>query len=80
MGENKKARECYETALNINPDSSQACAGLGELFYLEGKDKEAKSMYEYAVKYNPGNQFAVGGLEKINRILSLPVDDNTLLK
>ncbi len=80
MGENNKARESYEAALNINPESSQACAGLGELFYLEGKDKEAKTMYEYAVKYNLENQFAVGGLKKINKILGLPETDNSLLQ
>ena len=74
-----KARNCFETALNINPDSSQACAGLGELFYLEGKDKEAKTMYEYSVKNNSENSFAVAGLEKLNKILELPYNHNVLL-
>ena len=73
------ARECFETALNINPESSQACAGLGELFYLDGKDKEAKAMYEFAVKNNPENQYAVSGLEKVNRLLEYPETHNTLL-
>ena len=67
------ARECFETALNINPRSSQACAGLAELFYLEGKDKEAKTMYEYAVAYNSENQFAISGLEKVNNILETTI-------
>ncbi len=65
------ARECFEAALNVNPKSSQACAGLAELFYLEGKDKEAKIMYEYALENNPDNQFALGGLEKVNKLLNL---------
>ena len=66
-----KARKSFETALNINSESSQACAGLGELFFLEGKDNEAQTMYEYAVKNNPENQFAVAGLEKVNKVLKL---------
>ncbi len=74
------ARECFETALNINPESSQACAGLGELFYLDGKDREAKTMYEFAVKNNSENQYALSGLEKVNKMLALPEDHNTLLQ
>jgi tetratricopeptide (TPR) repeat protein len=70
------ARVCFETALNVNPKSSQACAGLAELFYLEGKDKEAKTMYEYAIENNPDNQFAKGGLEKVNEILKLAEVNN----
>ena len=80
LNEKDKARESFETALNINHDSSQACAGLGELFYLEGKDKEAKLMYEFAVKNNPDNQFAVTGLEKINKILNLSENHNSLMQ
>jgi len=77
--DNKEAaRECFETALNINPKSSQACAGLAELFYLEGKDKEAKTMYEYALENNPDNQFALGGLEKVNKLLNLSETNNTM--
>ncbi len=79
LDEKLRARECFETALNINPESSQACAGLGELFYLDGKDEEAKTMYEYAVKNNPDNPYAVSGLEKVNKILDHPEIHNTLL-
>ncbi len=75
-----RARECFETALNINAESSQACAGLGELFYLDGKDNEAKTMYEFAVKNNPDNQYAVTGLVKVNKILNLPDMHNTVLQ
>lgn len=79
LNENDNARRSFEKALNINPNSSQACAGLGELFYLNGKEKESKTMYEYAVKNNPDNKFAVDGLEKVNKILGLPVENNSLL-
>ncbi len=64
-----EAKACFEKALTLNPDSSQACAGLGELFYLNNKDKEAKAMFEWAVKNNPNNNFAVAGLAKVNEAL-----------
>ena len=79
LDDKTNARKCFETALNINHESSQACSGLGELFYLEGKDKEAKTMYEFAVKNNPENPYAVSGLEKVNKVLDYPETHNTLL-
>ena len=74
----EKAIEMYETALKINPKSSQACAGLGEIFYLQFKDDEAKVMFEWAVDNNSENVFALSGLEKVNKNLGLPTDHNTL--
>ncbi len=79
LDDKSNAGKCFETALNINPESSQACAGLGELFYLKGKDKEAKTMYEFAVKNNPENPYAISGLEKVNKALDYPETHNTLL-
>ena len=61
-----------------NPNSSQACAGLGEVLFLSGKDKEAKTMYEWGVKNNPLNQFAVEGLIKVNKVLGIQENHNTL--
>ncbi len=75
-----EARQSFEKALNINPSSSQACAGLGEIFYLMGRESEAKTMFEWAVVNNPKNQFAVERLKKVNREIGLPEDDNTLLQ
>lgn len=74
-----KAKEAYEKALNINPNSSQACAGLGEVLFLTNKDDEAKRMFEYAVSYEPLNQFAIAGLKKVNQSLGLLENDNSLL-
>jgi tetratricopeptide (TPR) repeat protein len=74
-----KAKEAYEKALNINPTSSQACAGLGEILFLTNKDDEAKRMFEYAVSYEPLNQFAAAGLKKVNESLGLPESDNSLI-
>lgn len=74
-----KAKEAYEKALNINPSSSQACAGLGEVLFLTNKDEEAKKMFEYAVSYEPLNQFAIAGLKKVNESLGFHAGDNSLL-
>jgi tetratricopeptide (TPR) repeat protein len=75
---NEDAKKSFELALSINPVSSQACAGLGEVFFLLSKDKEAKSMYEWAVKNNPGNKFASEGLGKINLILGFEKNHSSL--
>jgi glycosyltransferase involved in cell wall biosynthesis/predicted O-methyltransferase YrrM len=75
---NEDAKKSFELALNINPGSSQACAGLGEVFFLSGNDKEAKAMYEWAVKNNPENKFATVGLAKINSILGFEKNHNSL--
>jgi len=77
--ENSEAKKCFEKALENNSTSSQACAGLGEVLFLEGSDEEAKKMYEWAVKNNPENRYALGGLEKINKLLNLPANDNSLM-
>lgn len=79
LNETGNARECFEIALNLNPESSQACAGLGEVFFLEGKDREAKVMFEWGLKYNLDNGFAAEGLKKTNSILGIEETNNSLL-
>ena len=78
LNKNNEAKEAFEAALVTNPNSSQACAGLGEVLFLSGKDKEAKTMYEWGVKNNPLNQFAVEGLIKVNKVLGIQENHNSL--
>lgn len=73
-----KATEMYASALEINPNSSQACAGLGEVFHIQYKEEEAKTMFEWAIKNNPNNLFAVAGLAKVNRDLGFEENHNNL--
>ena len=80
LNEVDNAKICFESALNLNPESSQACSGLGEVFYLKGEDKNAKIMYEWGVKHNPQNLFAKSGLSKVNLALGLLPDDNSLMQ
>lgn len=60
----------FENALNLNPESSQACVGLGEVFYLQSKDENARLMYGWAVKLDKDNPGAKRGLEKVNAAIA----------
>ncbi|MBW7888310.1 MAG: glycosyltransferase [Bacteroidetes bacterium] len=61
----EKAKEYFEVSLQCNGNSSEACAGLGEVFYLAGYDEHAKTMFEWAVKHDAGNSTAVMRLKEI---------------
>lgn len=74
----ENARECYEKALNLNPKSSQACAGLAEILFINHEDDSAKTMFEWALKNEPKNQLALSGLKKVNESLGLNKTDNKL--
>ncbi len=65
------ARTYFEKAKTVNPESSQAYAGLGEILYIENKDYEAKKMFEIAIRLNPDNKFALGGLNKLPKTSSI---------
>lgn len=78
LNELELAKKAFESALEINPNSSQACAGLGEMYYLLELDDQSKAMYEWGVKNNPSNQFAISGLAKINKLLGKPEDHSSL--
>ncbi|MBX2989653.1 MAG: glycosyltransferase [Bacteroidetes bacterium] len=80
LNDMENAKASFEEALNLTPDSSEACAGLGEVLYLCGKDKEAKVMFEYAVVYDEENTMATNGLAKVNEHLGLPSDENSLIE
>lgn len=65
----ESAKSSFEKALNINPNSSQACVGLGELFYQSGQYESAKIMYEWGVKNNPNNEAAKLALSKVSELV-----------
>lgn len=66
----EKSQYYFEQALNIDPCSSDACTGLGEIFFKEGNYESAKIMFEWGQTNNPGNKFAAAGIQKCNAILS----------
>ncbi|MBZ0198630.1 MAG: glycosyltransferase [Ignavibacteriaceae bacterium] len=74
----KNAQGSFEQALQYNPDSPKACYGLGEVFFINKEDRSAKAMFEWAVKNDPSDQLSISGLSKINRVLNLNEQHNSL--
>jgi GT2 family glycosyltransferase/glycosyltransferase involved in cell wall biosynthesis len=73
------AKEYFEETLKLNPTSSEACFGLGQVFYQEEMFEQSKTMLEWAIKNDPQNQKAAEGLKAVNEILSLPSEHNSLI-
>ncbi len=73
------AKEYFEKELVINPSSSKACFGLGEVFNKADMLEEAKTMLEYAVINNIENPNAKKRLKEVNKKLNLPDNHNSLL-
>jgi Tfp pilus assembly protein PilF len=73
------AKTDFENALNENPNSSEACLGLGQYFNVTGQPENAKAMFEWAVKYNKEHLGARNALENINLHLGLAPNHNSLL-
>ncbi len=67
IGNLELAKEHFESALNYDAESSEACTGLGEVFYQSNIYDSAKEMFEWAVKLDGNNEFAKEKLLKINR-------------
>ncbi|MBL1212494.1 MAG: glycosyltransferase [Ignavibacteriae bacterium] len=67
LGDLESARIHFESSLNYDSESSDACAGLGEVFYQSGIYNTAEEMFEWAMKLDTKNQFAEKRLQKINR-------------
>ena len=79
LKELEPARRHFEQSLRLRPDSSRACAGLGEVFFLSHRFDASKTMFEWAVKNDPGSTAAVEGLAQANMALGLDREHNTLL-
>jgi tetratricopeptide (TPR) repeat protein len=73
----EKAQQNFEIALNYNPESSEACAGLGEVFYNAEIYDSAKTMFEWAIKYNSEDTFAQNRLSEINKDFSSEQSNDT---
>jgi GT2 family glycosyltransferase/glycosyltransferase involved in cell wall biosynthesis len=66
------AKSFFEEQLEENPNSSQACFGLGEIFIKADMFEEAKTMFEWAVVNDDQNQNAEIRLKGVNQKLNLP--------
>lgn len=76
----ESAKQYFEEALKLNPESSEACFGLGQVFYQAEMFEQSKVMLEWAVKNSPQNQTAVEALKSVNQTLSLPENHNSLFE
>jgi ADP-heptose:LPS heptosyltransferase/GT2 family glycosyltransferase/Flp pilus assembly protein TadD/ubiquinone/menaquinone biosynthesis C-methylase UbiE len=88
-GDYEKANIFYEKELQLNPTSSRACAGLGDVFFVTGLYNEAKTMFEWALRYKPVDNSLFNKLVEVNNILKLEsfnyslyekVDDSSAIK
>lgn len=75
----EKATTLFENVLEDDPSSSEACQGLGELLLINNNIESAKTMFEWAIKNNNQNEVASERLKNINKMLSLPVEHNSIL-
>lgn len=73
-----EAKDHFEAALQMNPTSSRACAGLGEVFFRSELVEASKTMFEWAVKNDEKSQAAREGLVRANTALGFKADDNSL--
>ena len=76
----ESAKNYFEETLKLNPSSSDACFGLGQVFYQAEMFEQSKTMLEWAVKNNPQNNNAIEALKTVNQNLSLPGNHNSLFE
>lgn len=76
----EKAKQYFEETLKLNPSSSEACFGLGQVFYQAEMFEQSKTMLEWAIKNNRENQTALEALKTVNQILTLPENHNSLFE
>ncbi|MCX7612560.1 MAG: hypothetical protein N2043_13340, partial [Ignavibacterium sp.] len=76
----EKAKEYFELELKLSPNSSNACFGLGKIFYFKNELQAAKTMFEWAVKNNSNNLSALNALQEVNQKLGLDLNHNSLLE
>jgi len=80
IGELEEAQEYFEKELNLNPQSSSACFGLGQIFFAQENYEAAKVMFEWAVKNDSQNQQAINSLQNVNEILGFEINHNSLME
>ncbi len=77
-GNIEEAKSLFEQLLNVNPASSSACYGLGQIFLSQELYEQAKVMFEWSIKNDPKNQIAIDLLAKVNALLGLEEFHNSL--
>jgi GT2 family glycosyltransferase/glycosyltransferase involved in cell wall biosynthesis len=76
LNDRENAKASFEKALSLDPESSDACCGLGEILFLEENYEAAKTMFEWALKFDNKNRQAIDRLNEI-RLSNSPNADIT---
>ncbi|MGK9367346.1 glycosyltransferase [Melioribacter sp. Ez-97] len=77
-GNTLEAQQYFEKELNLNPQSSSACFGLGQVFLAQDNPEAAKVMLEWAVKNDPNNGAAADALADVNKLLGYELNHSSL--
>ncbi|MFN3873182.1 MAG: glycosyltransferase [Ignavibacterium sp.] len=65
----EKAQYYFEQELELSPNSSNACLGLGKVLFAKNQPDAAKTMFEWALKNDPNNFNALAALNEVNALL-----------
>lgn len=76
----ENAKISFEQALNLNPTSFRACAGLGKIFYNLEMYEASKTMIEWALKYSDNDSLILENLKEINNKLGFEDQHNGLVE
>ncbi|AFH50273.1 Glycosyltransferase [Ignavibacterium album JCM 16511] len=74
----EKAQYYFEQELQLAPNSSNACLGLGKVLFAINQAEAAKTMFEWALKNDSNNSNAIAALQEVNLLLGLEAEHSTL--
>ncbi len=69
-----KAREYYEKALSVKPDSVDTLNNLGYLYLLEGKMEKSLEYYKKALEVNPAYEIAEKNIKTVLKGMKIPIE------
>ena len=70
----QQAKSYFESALELNPSSSEACKGLAKIFLAEENYEAANTMFGYALVNNLDDDESFNSILEINSLLKLEND------
>lgn len=74
----EKAQYYFEQELQLSPNSSNACLGLGKVLFANNQPEAAKVIFEWAVKNDPDNPNALAALNELNSMFGVEAEKPTL--
>lgn len=74
----EKAQYYFEQELQLSPNSSNACLGLGKVLFANNQIEAAKTMFEWTLKNDPSNSNAIEALTEINSLMGFESQHNSI--